>query len=488
MTIFIVVNDPKDWPLTIEGVEIIPARSYLTDSVYAETPGAKVFNLCRSYRYQSNGYYVSLLAAARGHKPMPDITTIQDLKSQTIIRIVSEDLDAVIQKSLHGIKSKEFTLRIYFGKNLAKKYDTLCLQLFRMFQSPFLIAIFAYHEKNSKWFLQNINPIAASQIPHDHYEFVVEETKRFFQGKRRLKRPKAKYRYDLAILHNPDEKEPPSNKKALKKFVSAAESLGMATELIRKDDYGRVAEFDALFIRETTSVNHHTYRFARRAAAKKIVVIDDPVSILKCTNKVFLAELLQKYKILTPKTVIVHKDSSEDIIKQLGLPCILKQPDSSFSQGVLKAENKQELSTSLSKMLDKSDLVIAQEYLPTEFDWRVGIFDGQPLFVCKYFMAKSHWQIIKRNKAGKKTADGDSQSIAVDQAPRKLIKMALQAAKLIGNGLYGIDIKQIGQTFYLIEVNDNPNIDANIEDHELQDELYLRIMRIFLQRIEEFKK
>lgn len=485
MSILIVVNDPKDWPLNIPGIELIAARNYLTDLRYSEMRGARVFNLCRSYRYQATGYYVSLLAVARGHKPFPHITTIQDLKSQTIIKIASEELDEVIQKSLASIKSREFVLSIYFGKNLARKYGNLSLQLFRLFQAPFLRANFIYHEKNKKWHLHNIRPIAALEIPENHYDFVVDVAKDFFRRHRKLVRREAKFRYELAILHNPEEKEPPSGKRALRKFVRAAESVGLAAEMIQKDDYGRLAEFDALFIRETTSVNHHTYRFARRAAAKKMVVIDDPESILKCTNKVFLAELTQKNKILIPRTVIVHKETRDEVANQLGFPCILKQPDSSFSQGVVKVESVGELRKSLDELLSRSDLVIAQEFLPTDFDWRVGVFDRKPIFVCKYFMAKRHWQIIKRDAKGRKTADGEAETIAVETAPEKLIKIAMKTANLIGDGLYGIDIKEIGGRYYLIEVNDNPNIDSGVEDFILRDELYIRIMRVFLKRIEQ---
>ena len=213
-------------------------------------------------------------------------------------------------------------------------------------------------------------------------------------------------RYDLAILHNPEEKEPPSNPKALQRFVKAAESLGLATELIVREDYGRIAEFDALFIRETTSVIHHTYRFARKAAAEGLVVVDDPESILKCTNKVFLAELMEKHKVPVPKTVIVHRDNAKEISRLLGLPCILKKPDSSFSQGVVKADTEEELAAYAEEMLERSELLIAQEFMPTDYDWRVGIFDRQPLYVCKYYMADHHWQIIKRDKSGVKTGDG----------------------------------------------------------------------------------
>ncbi len=80
----------------------------------------------------------------------------------------------------------------------------------------------------------------------------------------------------------------------------------MRPTLITKDEYGRIAEFDALFIRETTAVNHHTYRFSRRALAEGLVVIDDPESIIRCTNKVYLAELFARNRIPHPRTVVVH--------------------------------------------------------------------------------------------------------------------------------------------------------------------------------------
>ncbi|WP_225986325.1 ATP-grasp domain-containing protein, partial [Janibacter melonis] len=97
--------------------------------------------------------------------------------------------------------------------------------------------------------------------------------------------------------------------KAIQQFMEAGDALGFYTELITKEDYRRLSEFDALFIRETTSVNHHTYRFARRAQSDGLVVIDDPVSILRCTNKVYLAELLTKAKVAIPKTMIIHRQN-----------------------------------------------------------------------------------------------------------------------------------------------------------------------------------
>jgi hypothetical protein len=254
--ILIVANDPKAWPFQVANVEVVDARAYLTKPEYSELRGVRLFNLCRSYRYQSIGYYVSLLAEARGHRPLPDINTIQDLKSPTVVRLVSEDLGELIQHSLAPIQSDRFTLSIYFGKNLAKRHERLSLHLFDLFQAPLLRAQFARSE--GQWQLRSIQAISASEIPESHHQFVVQVAGEFFAGRRARLRKQAPTRYDLAILYSPNAKDPPSDPKAIQKFIKAARSLGLGAEIIDRDDATRLAEFDALFLRETTAVNHYT--------------------------------------------------------------------------------------------------------------------------------------------------------------------------------------------------------------------------------------
>lgn len=480
MPILIVVNNPRDWPLDMPGVEVVASRAYLTDPHYSTMRGSKVFNLCRSYRYQSLGYYVSLLAAARGHKPQPSVTAIQDLKSQTMTRFVADDLDSLIQKSLAPIRTKEFVLSIYFGRNLARRYERLSLHLFNLFEAPLLRAHFV---RQDTWQLRQVTPIPASEIPQDHRPFVVQVATEHFAGRRTSVRKRKAPRYDLAILRNESEAMPPSDTQALQRCIKAAEALGLYAEYIGRDDFARLAEFDALFIRETTAVNHHTYRFARRAASEGLVVIDDPESILKCTNKVYLAELLRHHGVSIPKTLVAHRGNVKEIESHLGLPCVLKQPDSAFSQGVMKVDTSAALHTELERLLEKSELVIAQEFLPTSFDWRVGIFDRQPLYVCKYYMAPQHWQILKKDHLGK-TCYGKWETLPVELAPKQVVRTALRAANLIGDGLYGVDLKQIDRQCYIIEVNDNPNLESGVEDAILGDTLYQRLMYGFLKRLE----
>jgi glutathione synthase/RimK-type ligase-like ATP-grasp enzyme len=480
MNNLIVVENQKNWPLNIVGAEIVSARDYLTNPRFIDLKRANVFNLCRNYGYQTLGYYVSLLATARNHRPLPSVTTIQDLRESALVRIASEDIEDQLERSLASLKSDSFTLSIYFGRNMAKRYDRLCQMLFNHFPAPLLRAEFV---RRGQWQLLSLRPIATAELPQEHREFVIEQAQRFF------KRPRIgevkHQRWDLAILVNPaeDPAYAPSDAKAIDRFTRAGEKLGIAVWQINRSDFGHLGEYDALFIRETTSVNHHTFRFARRAEAEGLVVIDDPESIIRCTNKVYQAELFDRHGIPSPRTMIVHRGNREEVGATLGFPCVLKRPDSSFSAGVVKASDAQELQIQLDGFFEDSDLVVAQEWAPSQFDWRVGVIDRKALYVCRYHMAQGHWQ-IQRTEGKKSQRFGKVEALSVEEAPQEVVELAVRAANLIGDGLYGVDIKDLGDRLVVMEINDNPSIDAGCEDSFLKEELYLSIMRVFRDRID----
>ena len=474
----ILVTDSKA-RVAFEGIEVVSVERYLTSDAFKSERRLTVFNLCSSYSYQENGYYVSLLAVARQHKVFPPLSTILDMKSPTYLKIKSNTLDDLIQKSLRDIKSDRFELSIYFGHNLAKRYDRLCKELYNHFNAPLLRARFV---RKDRWQLTHISPIALSDVPENHHADLKELGEAYF-ARRRKSQKLINPNFNLAILIDPDEELPPSNEEAIKKFREAASKLHIDTELITKEDLARLAEFDALFIRTTTAVNHYTYRFAQKAKALGLVVIDDPDSILKCTNKVYLAELFQTHRIPAPATSIVHRSNYKSICSHLEMPVVLKQPDSSFSKGVIKVTERSELLPQVRAMLQESDLVLIQEFIPTPFDWRIGIINGKAFYACKYFMARNHWQIYHQKLDGG-LEDGAAETFAIQDVPKKLIQTAEKAARSVGLGLYGIDIKEIKGRYFLIEINDNPSIEAGCEDQVLKGELYHIIMNHFLVKMQ----
>lgn len=485
MSALIVAERAEDWPFPLPNVEVVDAWRYLTQPDFAARRNVRVFNLCRSYKYQSLGYYVSLLAEARGHRPSPSIITLQDIKSPAMVRLVSDELDELIQHSLHPLQSDQFVLSVYFGRNVAKRYERLSKHLFNLFQAPLMR--FRFGREKGQWSIRGVKAVSTGDVPDSHWAFILDAAAKHFSGHSVGRPRRQQTRYDLAILHDPREGDnAPSDEDALKKFLKAGEKLGLEVELIEPEDYARLPEFDALFIRQTTAVNHITYRFSRRAAGEGLVVIDDPESIARCSNKVYLTELLQRHKIPIPRTVVVHRDNANGLAEELGFPLVLKKPDSAFSQGVVKAESPEGLHDRLHEFFGESELVVAQEFLPTDFDWRIGILDRRPFYACKYFMAPKHWQII-RHGGPARGKYGRWETVPVELAPRKAVAIALKAANLIGDGLYGVDVKESGGKFYVIEVNDNPNLESGVEDSILRDELYRRVMEVFLRRIEEKK-
>ena len=381
-------------------------------------------------------------------------------------------------------EGNDFTLSIYFGQTLDRLHGKLGARIYRLFPAPMIRAEF--HRKEEEWSLSSVVPVSLDHVPEPHLERVSEFALQYFKKRHTAKAPKQRYLYDMAILVNPDEPCPPSNAKALKNFTEAAREVDFFVETITCEEAERISEFDALFIRETTAVDHPTYQLSRLAHSEGLVVIDDPWSILRCANKVYLSESLAKAKLPSPKTsIFTRSDLDRTNYDGFVFPLVMKLPDAAFSLGVRKVDNVDELRAELKVMLEESELILGQEYAPSEFDWRIGVLDHQALFACKYYMAQGHWQIYNWSAADPKQQSGRSEAIHVEFVPAPVIDLALKAAKLIGDGFYGVDIKQHGNRLMVIEVNDNPSVDAGVEDDALGQELYRRVARSFRRRIQK---
>jgi glutathione synthase/RimK-type ligase-like ATP-grasp enzyme len=244
-----------------------------------------------------------------------------------------------------------------------------------------------------------------------------------------------------------------------------------------------LAEHDALFIRTVTGVDNVSFRFAQTAESLGMPVIDDPQSILRCSNKVYLYELCRKHGFPTLRSSIVSRKTTPDELRELGFPLVLKVPDGSFSAAVKRADDADVLASLLRELLRKTPLLVAQEYRPTEFDWRIGILEGRVLYVCKYFMARGNWQIARHYGSGN-SRSGRVEAVPLDRAPAEVTRLALESTSLIGNGLYGVDVKETESGPVLIEINDNPNVERGDEDLAEGERLYDTIIGCFARRID----
>lgn len=481
ITTLIVVDSLDDFVGLNVGVPLLDFETYLANYPKIGERKTRVINLCSTNKYLSKGYYCSLLAEARHHKVLPSVNTINDL----IIEPTEQSLKLPIltlPKLLSDNVEDGLSCDVMFGTTTNKNALAIAKYAFEAFPAPFLhIEVNKQHNSTS---LKLSLADAVSVITNDATAFN-EALEYYLQKNWGKKLAKKSARWDMAILCNEHEATPPSDKKAIKNFIQAAKKVGINAQIIDSSQAANISHFDALFIRETTAINHATYHLARKAEREGLVVIDDANSILKCCNKVFLQDAFSYHKVPAPKSGFVS-DSSEQtcqlLANEYGFPMVLKLPESSFSLGVYKVTNLQELQIKLTDMLVESALVLVQEYVFTDFDWRIGLLNGKPIYACRYFMARGHWQIY--NHAASKNVSGGFETLPTFEVPKSVLDAAIKASAIIGKGLYGVDIKQANGKVYVIEVNDNPSIESKVEDKYLGKELYMIIMQEFANRLE----
>ncbi len=480
-----------DWVVLVESASDISQaetpHKVLRIADYISKPGLfagrrpYILNLARSYAYQSEGYYASLLAEARGHRVSPSVQTMVELSKKTLYNHALPDLGETLKEALRKGAPKISTLFVAFSRTEHAAYEALAREAMDWFRTPALEIEF---DDEAPHGIARLRAVPPHRLRDERRAFFLDAMETYTRGRVSAPKTKAAAKWALAVLVDPAEKTPPSKPASLKRFADVAEKMGVEVELIDPTDLPSLAEFDALFIRATTAIDNYTYRFARRAEQEGMPVIDDTHSMIRCTNKVYLKEILEKAGLPIPRTEILdEKTDLAAVFERLGSPVILKTPDGSFGINMIKAGSLAEMQAGARKMFADTALLIAQEFRPTKFDWRIGVLNGEPLYACQYRMARGHWQTVKYREDGK-TSEGGFTTLPVEDAPPDVVSAAVRAASLIGDGLYGVDLKETEHGVVIIEINDNPSIDHDVEGLILKDEIWRRIISWFSIRLE----
>jgi len=258
---------------------------------------------------------------------------------------------------------------------------------------------------------------------------------------------------------------------ALIRLREQAEAMGHGVYFIFPVEVRKVARVDGLFIRSRTDPLHISYVAAKIAEFHGIPVIDDPVSIQVCSDKVNMYLHLMEKQVRIPETRFLSKgditrSGAEDVFSTLGKPVILKEPSTSFSLRVEKVETVDQFLKVARRFIKLSDWIVAQHYLSSSYDWRIGVLDGELLYAAQYIIPSETFKI-------QDTVNGHLvycavRSVPAPEVPRPVIETGLAAARAIGRGLYGVDIKECDGVPYVIEVNDNPSLEGG-EDTSYPD-------------------
>ncbi|HZJ10750.1 MAG TPA: RimK family alpha-L-glutamate ligase [Trueperaceae bacterium] len=265
---------------------------------------------------------------------------------------------------------------------------------------------------------------------------------------------------------------------ALANFRLAAFERGHELDFLFKNELKYLKNYDGIFIRALTDPLNTSYVVARTAEMLGKRVLDHSDAILICCDKVNMYSRLSASGVPIPETRMLAEGdlsalTAARLFEELGTPLVLKAPNSSFSAYVDKVTSPEDFVRVGRRFLRRADRLVVQQYMPSEFDWRVIILAGKVLAVLRYQFAPEQWKAMGRSQEGQwATVVG----VPREQAAARLIETALKAANSIGDSLYGVDLKEIDGEYYVIEVNDNPTIAAGEEDQADAD-IYDAIIR-----------
>lgn len=265
---------------------------------------------------------------------------------------------------------------------------------------------------------------------------------------------------------------------ALTNFRLAAFERGHELDFLFKNELKYLKNYDGIFIRALTDPLNTSYVVARTAEMLGKRVLDHSDAILICCDKVNMYARLGARGVPIPETRILAESdlsalTAAHLFEELGTPLVLKAPNSSFSAYVDKVTSPEDFVRVGRRFLRRADRLVVQQYMPSEFDWRVITLAGKVLAVIRYEFAPAQWTSMGRTEEGEAAK---VVGVPRDQASKGLIDVALKAANSIGDSLYGIDLKEIDGEFYVIEVNDNPTIAAGEED-QADGDIYDAIIR-----------
>jgi glutathione synthase/RimK-type ligase-like ATP-grasp enzyme len=273
----------------------------------------------------------------------------------------------------------------------------------------------------------------------------------------------------VAIVSDASSRDRQVELDAMNTYVAQAPDHGHSTEIIDVDDFARLPEFDAAFLRLDTSVLGLPFAVSRYAWKLGLRIVDDPKSMLTCMNKAHVQGLLERAGIPTPDTVLLTKEGREHLdaqamFQELGTPIVVKAPSGAFSSAVEKAHDAKQLQTLVRRFALQSDVILLQRYTPSTYDWRVGVLCGGPIYAARYHIPKGGWRIHDTPEGSSKKEWAKIERVPLGKVPYAVMETALAACSQVGNSLYGVDLKQREDgSVVVIEVNDNPNIDPGGE-------------------------
>ncbi|MGI6611998.1 MAG: 30S ribosomal protein S6--L-glutamate ligase [Candidatus Nanosyncoccaceae bacterium] len=214
-----------------------------------------------------------------------------------------------------------------------------------------------------------------------------------------------------------------------------------------------LGHYDAIIPRIANSMTRYGTAIVRQLEMQGVYSTAKSIAIVRARDKLRSMQLLAKYGVDIPKTVVSRNNSDiDDLLEQLGgTPVIIKLARGTHGNGVVLAETKKAAKSVLQAFYvmdaDGTNILI-QEFIEESagVDIRIFVVGGRVVASMK---RKSLTDDFRSNLHQGGT--GEPIKLTDDEK-----KMAIRAARAMGLGIAGVDIMRSKRGPLVLEVNASP--------------------------------
>ncbi|WP_226661207.1 30S ribosomal protein S6--L-glutamate ligase [Microbulbifer aggregans] len=212
--------------------------------------------------------------------------------------------------------------------------------------------------------------------------------------------------------------------------------------------------FDAVIPRIGASITSYGCAVLRQFEVANVYSINESIAITRSRDKLRAHQLLARKGIGQPVTSYAHSaKATNSIIESVGgAPLIVKLTQSTQGNGVLLAETKK-----AAEALINAFHGIGSDFLVQEFIKEAGGSDIRCFVVGGKVIAAMQRKAAKGEYRSNLHRGGTAEVIKLTPAERRL---ALNAAKVMGLDLAGVDILRSSHGPLVIEVNSSPGLEG----------------------------
>lgn len=221
-------------------------------------------------------------------------------------------------------------------------------------------------------------------------------------------------------------------------------------------------DIDAIIPRIGASVTSYGTAIVRQFEMKKVFTINPSIAIVRTRDKLRTLQIFSRHHIGIPKTVFAnHPKQVDKLIHELGgTPVVIKLLEGTQGIGVVLAETKKAAQSVVEAFYGLNADILVQEFIKEAggADIRAFVIDGRVVGAMKRQGAEGEFR-SNLHRGG---------TSSVIKLSREEKRTAIEAAKVMGLKVAGVDMLQSERGPLILEVNSSPGL-RGIEEATQKD-------------------